>query len=120
MVSLGLGVKRQCQECGTKFFDLNRDPINCPKCGVVFQKASTRGGYASNTIDDNEDSSEKRDGVDLVSLEDIRDSEQKLDIIDSDIDEDGNDDEDDFLEEEDGDDDVSSLIDGDIVIDEEP
>jgi len=34
-----LGSKRQCQNCGAKFFDLNKDPIVCPKCGTVFQGA---------------------------------------------------------------------------------
>ena len=29
-------MKRRCNSCGTKFFDLNRDPIVCPKCMAVF------------------------------------------------------------------------------------
>ncbi|MBV8564703.1 MAG: TIGR02300 family protein, partial [Methylobacteriaceae bacterium] len=32
-----LGGKHKCQNCGTKFFDLNREPIACPKCGTVVQ-----------------------------------------------------------------------------------
>ena len=35
-----LGSKHQCQNCGAKFFDLNKDPIVCPKCGTVFQGAA--------------------------------------------------------------------------------
>jgi len=35
-----LGAKRQCQNCGAKFFDLNKDPIVCPKCGTIFQGAA--------------------------------------------------------------------------------
>ena len=31
-----LGTKRRCSSCGTKFFDLNKDPIVCPKCEAVF------------------------------------------------------------------------------------
>jgi uncharacterized protein (TIGR02300 family) len=31
-----LGTKRRCNTCETKFFDLNKDPIVCPKCGAVF------------------------------------------------------------------------------------
>jgi uncharacterized protein (TIGR02300 family) len=31
-----LGIKRQCQSCGAKFYDLKRDPITCPKCSAVF------------------------------------------------------------------------------------
>jgi uncharacterized protein (TIGR02300 family) len=32
-----LGVKRRCLSCGAAFFDLNREPIACPKCSAVFQ-----------------------------------------------------------------------------------
>jgi len=31
-----LGTKRRCNSCNTKFFDLNTDPIVCPKCLAVF------------------------------------------------------------------------------------
>jgi uncharacterized protein (TIGR02300 family) len=31
-----LGTKRRCNTCATKFFDLNNDPIVCPKCMAVF------------------------------------------------------------------------------------
>ena len=27
------GVKRTCQSCGARFYDLQRTPILCPKCG---------------------------------------------------------------------------------------
>jgi uncharacterized protein (TIGR02300 family) len=37
------GTKRTCQnpECGSRFYDLNRDPIVCPICETVFQPAVT-------------------------------------------------------------------------------
>jgi uncharacterized protein (TIGR02300 family) len=40
-----LGTKRLCAECGAKFYDLNKDPITCPKCSTVFVPAPiiTRG-----------------------------------------------------------------------------
>jgi uncharacterized protein (TIGR02300 family) len=40
-----LGTKRLCAECGAKFYDLNKDPITCPKCSTVFVVAPvvTRG-----------------------------------------------------------------------------
>jgi uncharacterized protein (TIGR02300 family) len=36
------GTKRTCQntECGSRFYDLNRDPATCPICGAVYQLAS--------------------------------------------------------------------------------
>src|SRR5690242_1683683 len=35
------GTKRTCQnpECGSRFYDLNRDPITCPICSSVYQIA---------------------------------------------------------------------------------
>jgi uncharacterized protein (TIGR02300 family) len=27
------GAKRLCGSCGAKFYDLNKDPVICPKCG---------------------------------------------------------------------------------------
>jgi uncharacterized protein (TIGR02300 family) len=32
-----LGTKRLCASCGAKFYDLNKDPIHCPKCGSVYE-----------------------------------------------------------------------------------
>lgn len=34
-----LGTKRLCASCGAKFYDLNKDPITCPKCGTVYEVA---------------------------------------------------------------------------------
>ena len=30
------GLKRTCQSCNAKFYDMNRSPIVCPKCGEAF------------------------------------------------------------------------------------
>ncbi|MGE0745704.1 MAG: TIGR02300 family protein [Rhodospirillales bacterium] len=30
------GMKRTCQSCGSRFYDLLRSPIICPKCGAEF------------------------------------------------------------------------------------
>jgi uncharacterized protein (TIGR02300 family) len=32
-----LGTKRLCGNCGAKFYDLNKDPIVCPKCHTVME-----------------------------------------------------------------------------------
>ena len=31
------GMKRQCPNCGARFYDLNKDPIVCPKCQTVYE-----------------------------------------------------------------------------------
>jgi len=30
------GTKRTCQSCAAHFYDLRKDPIVCPKCGVTY------------------------------------------------------------------------------------
>jgi uncharacterized protein (TIGR02300 family) len=117
-----LGSKRQCQNCGAKFFDLNRDPIICPKCGTVFQGAVGRSQRAEVK---NEEPDEPTAPVDaeLVSLEEADAPDEKAVVTAEDEIEVEEDDsaEDTFLEEEEEeDDDVTGLIDGDIANDEEP
>ena len=34
------GLKRSCQSCGAKFYDMQRSPIVCPKCGATFDPES--------------------------------------------------------------------------------
>ncbi|UYN94597.1 MAG: TIGR02300 family protein [Enhydrobacter sp.] len=33
MVKASWGTKRTCQSCSARFYDLNKSPIKCPKCG---------------------------------------------------------------------------------------
>ncbi len=35
MVKAEWGVKRTCNKCSAKFYDMRRDPVICPKCGAV-------------------------------------------------------------------------------------
>ncbi|CAJ0886841.1 hypothetical protein AMST5_03744 [freshwater sediment metagenome] len=114
-----LGAKRQCQSCATKFYDLNRDPIICPKCGAIFQLALTR---APARVEPEEDVETEKEGVETVSLDEVEENETAAEAIDVDEDVELVDDADDdtFLEEEEGeDDDVTGLIDGDIESDDE-
>lgn len=41
VTSLSRGNKRICQECHTKFFDLRKSPILCPKCGTEFATSAS-------------------------------------------------------------------------------
>lgn len=118
-----LGAKRQCQSCAAKFFDLNKDPIVCPKCGTIFQGVVARAERASAKDEDSEDETAAPAGVELVSLDEVEAGEEKAaDPVVDDIDVEDDDTADDaFLEEEEeDDDDVSALIDGEIAPDEEP
>jgi uncharacterized protein (TIGR02300 family) len=118
-----LGTKRQCQNCGAKFFDLNKDPIICPKCATVFQGAGARARPAAKPEEEDTELAAPA-GVDIVSLDEVEAGEEKAAepvVDDIDVEEADDDAPDDpFLEEEEeDDDDVSNLIDGDIAPDEE-
>lgn len=118
-----LGGKHQCQNCGTKFFDLNRDPMTCPKCGTVFQAAPlARAPMRASAVASRDDVDVEPDTaeVELVSLEDAEPGEKVEAVADDDIEVEDAPADDTFLEEEEeGDDNVSDLIDGDIEDDEE-
>jgi uncharacterized protein (TIGR02300 family) len=36
MVKAEWGTKRACPNCGARYYDLQHDPIICPKCGAAF------------------------------------------------------------------------------------
>ncbi|MDR1828353.1 MAG: TIGR02300 family protein [Methylobacteriaceae bacterium] len=119
-----LGIKRQCKHCDAKFYDLNRDPIVCPKCGHVYVISEPH------VLEDEVDVGDlpmTLGGEETVSLDDVAAAESvadpmqdvNIDDIDVDVDESGDDD-DTFLEdEEEGDEDVSGFIDGGSLKDDE-
>ncbi|HEY1886806.1 MAG TPA: TIGR02300 family protein [Roseiarcus sp.] len=125
MAKLELGSKHQCQNCGAKFFDLNKDPIVCPKCGTVFQSVAARARPAAKAEEEEDTEVATPAGVEVVSLDEVEAGEEKAAepaVDDIDVEEDAEDDaaDDPFLEEEEeDDDDVTNLIDGDIAPDEE-
>ncbi|HEX3503223.1 MAG TPA: TIGR02300 family protein [Xanthobacteraceae bacterium] len=133
-----LGTKRLCAGCGAKFYDLNKDPIHCPKCGTVYEVAPvvTRGGRpdaaAAARPAPVEPVAAEAPEVETVSLEEADaeasgaakkpaaadDAEASDDDVE--IDETLDDDDDTFIEEqEDEDADVTDIIGGDIENEEE-
>src|SRR5688572_13688807 len=117
------GTKRVCQNCGSKFYDLNRAPITCPICDAVFQQQETRGkAVAGNAVHDDDDDaiSPAAASVDLVSLDEVAEAENDIPDIDDDglVDIDDDDtalkaDDEPFIEDEDDSgDDVSGLLGG--------
>jgi uncharacterized protein (TIGR02300 family) len=115
-----LGAKRQCQSCATRFYDLHKDPILCPKCGATFHVAPL--ARAPSRAAEPEREVEKEE-PETISLTEVEDAENKVEASDADVDveiEDEAEADDTFLEVEEGeDDDVAGLIDGDIAPDEE-
>jgi uncharacterized protein (TIGR02300 family) len=125
-----LGTKRLCASCGAKFYDLNKDPIVCPKCGSVFEivvpvsrakpDAAARAAAAPVAAKTVVEAAETQD-AEFVSLEDA-DAEAQgkkkagatddVDIGDDDVEVEDDDTMDDaaLIEEEEGDADVTDII----------
>jgi uncharacterized protein (TIGR02300 family) len=86
VVNPQLGTKRTCTTCGARFYDLNKSPIICPKCGAENDKdavKSKRGGKGSKN-----DASKK-----VVPSKAARDEEDEEDLDDAllETDDDGDD-----------------------------
>jgi uncharacterized protein (TIGR02300 family) len=113
-----LGNKRQCQNCGARFFDLNKSPVTCPKCGTIFHAAPVSRVAHHAAVPEDEDTPASAETV-LVSLEEADSGEDKAAAVaDEDTEIEAVDDT--FLEEEEEDaDDVGDLIDGEIGDEEE-
>ena len=129
-----LGTKRLCASCGAKFYDLNKTPITCPKCGTPFEVAPTTTRPRPDqraAVRQPEAEVEEAPEAEVISLEEA-DAEQQGKKVpaaaegaevteDAEADaevEDGDDDT--FIEEEEEEDtDVSEIIGGDIEDEEE-
>ncbi len=84
------GAKRVCQSCGSKFYDLNRDPITCPICQTVYQvSAPSSRAAAGNNLDADDDAvlDAGRSGLEFVPLDEVaaREGDDLPDIEGEDI-----------------------------------
>ena len=124
MVDPKLGTKRVCESCGAKFYDLNKQPVTCPKCGHSFDPMAAfvkseplREIEPAVEEDDEEDELESEteeislddmdDGIGDDDDDDADDETQALAEFEDDdalLDDEDEDDEDSFLEDEDDDD----------------
>ncbi len=110
-----LGTKRLCPSCGAKYYDLNREPVTCPKCGAVFEAVMTSRAAKAAKVEEKPEEEEEEDAAapEIVTLEEAdaeaegSDDEDVPDIDDTDVDleEDDDDSSDDvFIDDEDEDD----------------
>lgn len=113
------GTKRTCQsdECGARFYDLNRAPITCPICGSIYEIAS---GPVGVLFKDEVKAPRKVKKEAAVKDEETVDAEDEIaDVEDDDSVEDEADDT--FLEEDEEEGgDVTNIVGGGRGGDEEP
>ena len=56
------GIKRICQECGALYYDLEKDPIICPKCGAEFDpEAILKSRRTRPLVPDNQENQKAED-----------------------------------------------------------
>ena len=121
------GIKRVCQSCGTRFYDLGRTPIVCPSCQAVYQvtQPTSRRGERAPAPEVREKVEPEIEPVALepetISLEEVEEAgedaviedEEIVDLVEeAEIPAAGEDDT--FLEEPEGDEeaDVSGIVSG--------
>ena len=92
MIDAELGKKLVCPSCAVKFYDLGKDPAECPKCGAIFSAEPilpSKEDRPPATEEKPEEAEEAKtetpevddsDVVEVVSLEDI------VDEVDDDVD----------------------------------
>lgn len=91
MGKVDLGEKLTCSSCGARFYDLNKSPAECPKCGAENERPKTFKSKRADTTPKPakkapEPTKDKDDEAD--DLEDIEDIEDDDSDDDEDLDED--------------------------------
>lgn len=83
MPKIDLGEKQTCLNCGTKFYDLNKRPAKCPKCGNTFDPQDeevlanlVKARMTGHDLDDNtSDEEEDEDAIVKVVKNDVDEDE---------------------------------------------
>ena len=71
MAELSWGVKRTCQGCGERFYDLGKVPTPCPHCGVVFEFMVTQ-------------KKKGRSNKDILPVDDLVIDDSDISVVDDD------------------------------------
>jgi len=107
------GTKRLCTSCGARFYDLQRQPIECPKCNTVIDPEQVTRLKRSRSTP--ADEAAKAKAAKVKAVPEDADDDEDLGVDDDDLDID-DDDSDDMLEDtddlSDDDDDLDEIVDG--------
>ena len=86
MGNIERGIKRICQQCGVLYYDLDKDPIICPKCGVEFDPEAilksrrTRPLIPDSKQNQESDDEETDDAGDLDEVEATIEDDDEADV----------------------------------------
>ena len=88
MAKIERGIKRICQGCGALYYDLNKDPIICPKCGAEFDPEAilksrrTRPLVTDNKENQQSDNEETDNPADIDEVETTIEDDEGDDVAD--------------------------------------
>ena len=108
------GIKRICQECGALYYDLEKDPIICPKCGAEFDPETIlKSRRTRPLVPDNKENQK--------SEEEEADNSGDIDEVETAIEDDDEDDVADILPvvEVDGEEEITVVADDEDILDNE-
>jgi uncharacterized protein (TIGR02300 family) len=124
------GTKRSCQnsQCGSRFYDLNRDPVSCPICGTVYELAASPMAVAAAPVPAAEKTARKPVKKPVYPVESVKpedapeaEAEEALASIEGEEEPAASADDETFLEEEEEDGaDMTGIIGGPAAEPEEP
>lgn len=133
MAKTDLGEKQICPECGSKFYDLNKDPAHCPKCDHEFtpeavlppvpkapvpEKSKEKDDKATGKTDEDDEDDEEDDEEGEVVPE--LDDDTVVPLTDAEDDDDDDDDDEDAIDiDADADLDLDDEDDDDVLLDDE-
>ena len=79
------GIKRICQECGALYYDLEKDPIICPKCGAEFDpEAILKSRRTRPPVPDNKEN-QKAEDEETDNSEDLDEVETTIEDDEEDV-----------------------------------
>ena len=73
------GIKRICQECGALYYDLEKDPIICPKCGAEFDPEAILKSRRTRPLVSDSQENQKAEDEETDNSEDLDEVETTID-----------------------------------------
>ena len=72
------GLKRLCPGCGTRYYDMKKNPPKCPSCGVIFDPENLVKARRGRGADKKADSAVAENSVDDIPVSDGDEADDTL------------------------------------------
>lgn len=68
------GAKRICQNCGAKYYDFDKDPVECPSCGAAFDPEAFMRGRRSRVAASLPPAEVRPDSAEVETIKELTDA----------------------------------------------